>query len=101
MELRRLSFTPEAIAEFEAAFSYFLEVSLELASAFEGEILRATHRLARDRDAGAHWRGSVWRLVLTGRFPYVIHFKSEPDRVQIVSVLHTSRDPTLMDGRGA
>jgi plasmid stabilization system protein ParE len=44
-------------------------------------------------------RGEVRRAVVIRRFPYVIHFLIEKDRIVILSVFHTSRDPGQLKTR--
>jgi toxin ParE1/3/4 len=44
-------------------------------------------------------RGEVRRAVVIRRFPYVIHFLIEKNRVVILSVFHTSRDPAQLKTR--
>lgn len=34
------------------------------------------------------------RGVLVGRFPYCVYYRVKPDRVVIIAVFHTSRDPS-------
>jgi toxin ParE1/3/4 len=43
-------------------------------------------------------RGEVRRAVVR-RFPFVIHFLMEPERIVVLSVFHTSRDPEQLKAR--
>jgi plasmid stabilization system protein ParE len=43
-------------------------------------------------------RGEVRRAVIR-RFPFVIHFLIEPERIVVLSVFHTSRDPEQLKTR--
>jgi len=45
-------------------------------------------------------RGEVRRAVVLRRFPFVIHFLVEAERVVILSVFHTSRGPEQLKYRG-
>jgi toxin ParE1/3/4 len=44
-------------------------------------------------------RGEVYRAVVVRRFPFVIHFLIEPERIVVLSVFHTSRDPEQLKSR--
>jgi toxin ParE1/3/4 len=44
-------------------------------------------------------RGEVRRAVVLRRFPFVIHFLIEPKRIVILSVFHTSRNPSIVKYR--
>jgi plasmid stabilization system protein ParE len=44
-------------------------------------------------------RGEVQRAVVVYRFPFVIHFVIEPERIVILSVFHASRDPVQLKFR--
>lgn len=35
------------------------------------------------------------RIAFTKRFPYGIHYKIEDNRIVVVAILHTSRDPQI------
>jgi len=44
-------------------------------------------------------RGEVSRTVVPRRFSFVIHFPVEADRIVILSVFHTSREPEQLKRR--
>jgi plasmid stabilization system protein ParE len=39
------------------------------------------------------------RKAVVVRFPYCVFYRAEPTRVQVISVFHTSRDPSIWQGR--
>jgi len=43
--------------------------------------------------------GSGIRRILTDRFPYIIIFRIEGDRIVVIAVFHTSRNPIIWRGR--
>jgi plasmid stabilization system protein ParE len=62
-----------------------------------GQVFRATieqyfQRIANDPECFPEVRGEVRRAVVR-RFPFVIHFLIEKERIVILSVFHTSREP--------
>jgi plasmid stabilization system protein ParE len=40
-----------------------------------------------------------FREALANRFPYAVYYRVEPQRVVIMAVLHTSRDPAIWQER--
>jgi toxin ParE1/3/4 len=42
--------------------------------------------------------GDVRRAVVAG-FPYCVYYREEADRVRVLSVFHTSRDPNVWQSR--
>ena len=39
------------------------------------------------------------RKAVLRRFPYCIYYRAHPDRVEVIAVFHTSRDPKIWRGR--
>ena len=39
------------------------------------------------------------RRALLRRFPYAIHFLTEPDVIVVLAIFHTKRDPRHLEGR--
>jgi plasmid stabilization system protein ParE len=39
------------------------------------------------------------REALVSRFPYCVYYRVKPDRVVVIAVFHTSRDPSVWQGR--
>jgi toxin ParE1/3/4 len=33
------------------------------------------------------------------RFPYCVYYRGKPDRIVVIAVFHTSRDPAIWQGR--
>jgi plasmid stabilization system protein ParE len=39
------------------------------------------------------------RKAVVKRFPYCIYYRAHTDRVEVIAVFHTSRDPSIWQGR--
>jgi len=56
-------------------------------------------RIAKNPKRFPKVRGEVRRAVVLRRFPFVIHFLIESERIVILSVFHTSREPEQLKYR--
>jgi plasmid stabilization system protein ParE len=88
----KYEFHPNAFAEFEAAADYYAErqpgLELRFIDAVDAAIRKAVESPGR-------WRifdGEI-RRVLVHVFPYAVLYSIEPDRIYIISVMHSSRKP--------
>lgn len=41
------------------------------------------------------------RKAVVRRFPYCIYYRAHPDRIEVIAVFHTSRDPRIWQTRAA
>ena len=68
-----------------------------------GTIFAARVQDAFDRiSANPLLHGTVFqdiRKAVVQRFPYCIYYRPHPDRVEVIAVFHTSRDPSIWQGR--
>ena len=74
------------------------EVSEAEWAAFVAEVQRVFDRLA----ANALMHGVALadvRKAVVRRFPYCVYYRPHADRVEVLAVFHTSRDPSLWQGR--
>jgi plasmid stabilization system protein ParE len=39
------------------------------------------------------------RKAVVRRFPYCVYYRPHADRVEVIAVFHTSRDPSIWQGR--
>jgi len=89
----RLEATPVVELEIEASFEWYEREESGLGFEFLNQ-LRAAYLRILDRPLAYQDLRSGIRRALTRRFPYAIYFSIEDDRIVIVAVLHTARDPT-------
>jgi plasmid stabilization system protein ParE len=86
-------FHPEAIAEYDAAFDWYLERSPDAALKFDAEVDRALAQIIR---APQRWAAGPYstRRFLLRRFPFTLIYREQSwGNIQILAVAHTSRKP--------
>jgi len=87
-----------AEAEFDEAFDWYDGRRPGLAHEFAAEVQRVFDRIA----ANPQMHGVVFADVRKGvvhRFPYCVLYRPHPDRVEVIAVFHTSRDPSIWQSR--
>ncbi len=88
----------EAQAEFDEAFDWYDAQRIGLGPEFVAEVQKVFDRIAANplihQTAFADIRKGVVR-----RFPYCVFYRAHPDRVEVIAVFHTSRDPSIWQGR--
>jgi len=92
--LRRL-----ADQEFESSIAYYENEREGLGKEFRAVIEQYFQRIADDPEWFPKVRGEVRRAVVIRRFPFAIHFLIETERIVILSVFHTSRNPEQLKYR--
>lgn len=88
----------EAEAEFDDAYDYYEAQRAGLGVLFAARVQDVFDRIA----ANPLMHGVVFadaRKALVSRFPYAVYYRAEPSRVQVIAVIHTSRDPSIWQGR--
>lgn len=88
----------EAEAEFDEAFDWYDARQAGLGPAFAAEVQRVIDRIAINplihRVVFADIRKAVVR-----RFPFCVYYRPHTDRVEVIAVFHTSRDPRIWQKR--
>ncbi len=82
-----------AAQEFDDSIAHYEGKRAGLGEEFRAVIEQLFRRIADNPELFPQVRGEVRRAVVIRRFPFVIHFLVEPERIVILSVFHTSRDP--------
>jgi len=85
--------------EFDDSIAWYEAQREGLGQEFRAAIEQYFHRIAENPEWFPEVRGKVRRAVVLRRFPFVIHFLIEADRIVILSVFHTSRDPEQLKHR--
>ncbi len=86
-------FHPEATAEYDAAFDWYLERSPDAALKFDAEVDRALGQIIA---APRRWAAGSYstRRFLLRQFPFTLIYRERTSGdIQIVAVAHTSRKP--------
>lgn len=95
-----LIISPNAEKDLTRAFCWYEAESKGLAVGFMAAYRRQCDRLASAPFMYAKYRKEIRRCSLT-KFPYHLYYLIDEDRarIDIIAVLHQSRDPLLMDQR--
>jgi plasmid stabilization system protein ParE len=83
---------PAALAEAEEAAAWYAERDPRVAGAFVAELEAALDRIA---EAPGRWPAHLHgtRRVRLTRFPYLVVYRDEPERILVVAVAHAKRKP--------
>lgn len=88
----------EAEAEFDEAFDWYDAKRPGLGLEFVAEVQNEFDRIAANpllhQVAFADIRKGVLR-----RFPYCVFYRPHQDRVEVIAVFHSSRSPSIWQGR--
>ena len=90
--MKRVRSHPAAMAEFEAAFDWYLDRSPAAAAEFAAEMTRAIARIARAPLLFAEGQCRTRRYNFH-HFPYSVVYLDDPSMVQIAAVMHSRRRP--------
>jgi len=85
--------------EFDDSIAYYENEREGLGREFRSVIEQQFQRIADHPEFFPQVRGEVRRAVILRRFPFVIHFMIEPERIVVLSVFHTSRHPDQLKFR--
>lgn len=88
-----LVFLPEARGEFDAAADFYEARQTGLGARFTLAVTDALDRVANNPKLHAVALDDVRKAVVRG-FPYCVYYREEGDAVIVLSVFHTSRDPS-------
>ncbi len=82
--------------EFDDSIAYYENQREGLGQEFRATIEQLFQAIAENPERFRKLSGEVRRAVVARRFPFVIHFLIEPERIVILSVFRTSRDPARL-----
>jgi plasmid stabilization system protein ParE len=85
--------------EFDDSIAWYENEREGLGLEFRAAIEEYFQRIADNPERFPKVRGEVRRAVVLRRFPFVIHFIAEAERIVILSVFHTSRGPEQLKYR--
>ena len=88
----------EAQKEFDEAFDWYDAKRPGLAFEFEAEVQKVFDRIAAVPKMHAIVFADVRKAVVR-RFPYCVFYRPHPDRIEVLAVFHSSRDPSVWQGR--
>ena len=86
-------FHPEAGAEYDAAFDWYLKRSPDAAFRFDAEVDRALSEIISSPQRWAEGPHATRRFLLR-HFPFILVYRERAgSEIQILAVAHTSRKP--------
>lgn len=88
----------QAELEFDQAFDWYESHRVGLGAEFAAEVQRVFDRLATNPLIHAIALADV-RKAGVRRFPYCVCYRTHSDRVEVLAVFHTSRDPSIWQNR--
>jgi toxin ParE1/3/4 len=88
----------EAQSEFDEAFDFYEARQAGLGVDFVARVQRVIDRIAANPLLHRVVHGDI-RKAVVNRFPYCVFYRPHTDRVEIIAVFHTSRDPSVWQGR--
>jgi plasmid stabilization system protein ParE len=88
----------EAQAEFDAAFDYYEAQQAGLGIDFLARAQRVFDRIGANPLVHQVVFGDIRKAIVT-RFPYCVFYRPHTDRVEVIAVFHSSRNPTVWQGR--
>jgi plasmid stabilization system protein ParE len=91
-------FRRAALAEFDDAADWYEQRRAGLGAAFTAAVQRALDQITAQPDFYPQVYQDV-REALVSRYPYCVYYREEPGQVVVLSVFHTSRDPSIWQGR--
>jgi len=88
----------EAQAEFDEAFDYYENQRPGLGVDLVARVQQVFDRIAANPLMHAVVLGDIRKAVVT-RFPYSIFYRPHTDRVEVIAVFHSKRDPAIWQSR--
>ena len=88
----------EAQAEFDEAFDWYDAQRAGLGLEFMAEVQRVFNRIADNPSVHPVVFADVRKAVVR-RFPVSVYYRPHPNRVEVIAVFHSSRDPSTWQRR--
>ncbi len=91
-------FRDEAQCEFDEAFDWYDARRVGLGPAFVAAVEAVLDAVAAQPLVHATCFADIRKAVVR-RFPYCVYYRPRDDRLEVVAVFHTSRDPAIWQAR--
>jgi toxin ParE1/3/4 len=88
----------EATAEFDEAFDHYEAQRPGLGVDFAARVQQVFDRISANPLLHGVVFADIRKAVVT-RFPYCVFYRAETARVEVIALFHTSRDPSIWQGR--
>lgn len=88
-----LDFHPAVRGETDAAYRWYEQQRPGLGTDFLDEVERVVAEITANPARYGFADGDIREGALT-RFPYAVYYRVLPDRIRVLAIYHTSRDPS-------
>jgi plasmid stabilization system protein ParE len=92
-------FDPQAISDIAAARDWYEQHGPDLGNKFFDEVLRTIRAIRQHPEAAPEIESGV-RATRCGNFSYRMYFRVVDNKVQVLAVYHTARDPKRWNKAG-
>jgi plasmid stabilization system protein ParE len=96
--ISRLIITPAAELDLAESRDWYESTRLGLSKDFQLAVDAIFNQIARHPEAFTPMERGVRRALLS-RFPHAVLYRSQVDAIQVIAVLHTSRNPRIWQAR--
>lgn len=93
-----LRLLPEARAEFDEAADWYEQKKAGLGIDFVAKVREVFDRIRTNPRLHQKVHQGVRKAVVS-RFPFIVLYQEDNDEVIVISAFHTSRDPSIWQGR--
>ncbi|MGL4464018.1 MAG: type II toxin-antitoxin system RelE/ParE family toxin [Planctomycetia bacterium] len=93
-----LEFHPDVQVETDAAYSWYERQRTGLGAEFLDAVERVLAEIAANPSRRGFAEGDV-RAGSPARFPYAVYYRVLDDRIRVLAVFHTARDPSAWHSR--
>lgn len=97
--MAEVAFLPEALADYQDAYDWYLARSLRAAAGFEAAVDVALTAIAANPERWPSF-DERHRFYIPRRYPYNLIYRLVPEGVLIVAVAHQKRSPNYWRDRG-
>ena len=88
----------EAEEEFNEAFDWYEKRKIGLGVAFTAKIQAIVNEIARNPNPHAVVFSDIRKAVVR-QFPYCVFYRPHLDRIEVVAVFHSKRNPSIWQNR--
>ncbi len=91
--MKPIEFHPEAQTELEGAMAWYESHLIGLGLDLHAAVQKTLNRIHKFPRSGSPYRNTEYRFALVKRFPFVVYYLEESERVCILAVAHGRRRP--------